>query len=484
MAVNGDLISDEELDNRYYYRNFFVESFIDFIELVSNAELSDPINPTNEEGIYFRFNGASSAKEYASILKIYYQSVSIELNERLSAIPNKPDKLLYLDHYVIEINLLSDNLIKDSKGFVHKQFKNTSGNQIKEADKALNEYYNIMEEHLKKMELLLTNVRDNIRHTSQEDLSKATTLLPDPISSTVENPLLFFENFITGIAQSVLLKYFEPTKQDFEKDISYNRLSKVITYNILKENGEYEIRQKTFSDFTKKIIIKQREISKGLLRLRISQLVIRDEVNGFLLLMLSNLKRLMELNISHTPENASLATSTLLEIANYINENFSPFFDAKNKNLIAGILRRNILPAPKVIKNNYAFKLNSIYSFELFISKSWGFLVNDYIHSDKYSAFQNVFTGELDEDKIVPIPWLDFKSGNTIKKSLFYLFTQLKEKSIILPETDTDLKNKIAQLFCNNNGSRFSGIHNNYTDFLERPGKHDKIDKLIVAILV
>jgi hypothetical protein len=91
-----------------------------------------------------------------------------------------------------------------------------------------------------------------------------------------------------------------------------------------------------------------------------------------------------------------------------------------------------------------------------------------------------VFTGEKDQKKLKRISWQCLYNGHTSKKSLIYLFHKLQESQLIKEVTPTELKKRLIQLFCNEDGSSFkTSIHSNYKQFEADNGHHPKIDRLI-----
>jgi hypothetical protein len=179
----------------------------------------------------------------------------------------------------------------------------------------------------------------------------------------------------------------------------------------------------------------------------------------------------------------------LITIAVFILNQFEEFLQKRPKNILRNIIgfKTQTIKDTNVKRYSYAFDLKNI-TLDKLMELASIHLKSAYIREEDLPLFKNIFTGEIPENKLKKINWQQSYSGKTSKKSLIYLFDELQEAQLILSETEKDLKNKLAKLFCDAEGKSLNDtIQANYYQYKKdkkeyhkkNKGAYHKIDKLI-----
>ena len=458
------------------------EAFLDFIYLVENAELS--VTGSDQKQTY-EFNGFPTSEAFENKLIRLFEENTEVIRSSVRNIFDKDAKLEEINFYIEELELLEINCKQDGDSLRHSNFKikpDSSSHDLETLSKSkiVRKCLSVIKFYISKSIKYFKNFRDDIRQTSQSDFAMPEYLQPKSIDSSDANPFRYFEYLIAqnGIVE-LKKKLMTLPEDDDQHHMIVDRANEVITYYIYEDGIEKELVKKV-SDLIVKKIEYQTECTKELLNAASRKFTSLKDAQEYFKIQTPELKRLFH-GIPNKHSVNSVLKQQLIIIAEFILNQFNEFLENRPKNILQHILdyknKANQTIAPH--RYPYAFDLQNV-SIEKLMELSSTHLKSIYITEQELPLLRNVFTGEKDKKKIKRISWQYLYNGHTSKRSLIYLFHKLQESQLIKQVTPTELKKRLVQLFCNEDGTSFkTTIQRNYKDFEADNGNHPKIDQLI-----
>lgn len=323
----------------------------------------------------------------------------------------------------------------------------------------------------------------------------------------MNNPLEYFENLLSS-------DQAEAKKKDWIYDTKTNWGGYIVDTN--EELGSIEQYSWDFDEDTKEFTYLPNSVT---FFQDVFESEIKKEVNNSKQIILTEILKISSAGI--TPQNylnQLIARMTILQYKSsslyldysFVKENVTALKSFIQENLDSSGSSNEISSEKTLINNiatpieqvifttpvitNYATPVITNYSS---LSFKWDLLNPDDVESELSRLYELLITnptliecdkqdfinGFSQKEVVAGINWMVMaKNKKCSKSSLFYLMSQLIEKSDLMDEPD-DFNKKIQYVFRDNLGQRFSNIKQSKSQMSDNPAQKERIDEIIESFL-
>ncbi|TRT87756.1 MAG: hypothetical protein EWV82_03740 [Microcystis aeruginosa Ma_AC_P_19900807_S299] len=308
--------------------------------------------------------------------------------------------------------------------------------------------------------------------------------------STIENPINFFEEFINSgferyyssfMGNSIIPGNASLIENEFDENVRPPNEPEGL-WSITKEerlvgsSGTFI----SFNDELNNLLHSQQEISLKLIQnFLLSRTSNLQEIKHFLLLLFVRLKNVLIkcLNSQLTSKYVMIEFSLvqLIEKVYTLSSSYIQIEELDNE--IKDLIFENDIPANSVHFNKkYIQKIPLLY--ELLTE-------NEFIETKtSLENFEKAFTGKPIEKNENKIKWvkLSRSKGGISKAQIIHLMLTLKSNGILAEVSELEIKNRIIEIFLDNDGRALQNIQPSFSQY-KRSKKKDRHQLLIERIV-
>ncbi|GEM_PF-2145168 len=319
----------------------------------------------------------------------------------------------------------------------------------------------------------------------------------------MNNPLVYFENLLSS-------DQAEAKKKDWIYDTKTNWGGYIVDTN--EELGSIEQYSWDFDEDTKEFTYIPNSVT---FFQDVFESEIKKELNNSKQIILTEILKISSAGI--TPQNylnQLIARMTILQykssslyldysfvkenvtaLKSFIQENLDSSgssIEISSKNTLATPIEQVIFPIPAI--TNYATPVITNYSS---LSFKWDLMNPEDVETELSRLYelltanpplidcdkQDFINGFSQREVVAGINWMVMAKNKTCSKSsLFYLLSQLIEKSDLMDEPD-DFNKKVEYVFRNNEGEKLSNIKQSKSQSSDNPAQKERIDEIIESFL-
>lgn len=440
------------------------KSFIYWLDLIVQASGSYDVDSPWR----LRLNGeVQSAFEYS--LDDYYQDFQEALENALANIADKLSKLNHLVRYLAEVHVAGLLLEKNEAGAWHHRnfefWKDQKLEKTAEVDESnFQVFYFMMDSSLRKMTLYLDTIRQNILAIDQRDMPVPTLPLEDSSSSTVEQPIAYFDWFFARSGLAILREEFKMKSEEEGLFFSESHDARIWDQPLDDEGREYKIAFAPFGDHLKDVLVKELDKSNQLIATDIGRQQSHAAVQLRLELLLSSLDYFHKLSDTHELyRRYSICTTIVETLQQFIQGKYGFFLPEALKGTASFRLLETA--ADKLLEETRVSSAGgTLTSFKIF--PEWIKSVQENLHrllienqliaKDTPAAIvKKAFDGSEIKEPL-RIKWISRGRNNLVnKQSLLYFLNRMAEAHIVLEETtNAGFLKRVEMIFSDARGEK------------------------------